>query len=428
MAKIKNFNDLTVTPLRKMALEIAEAGLEAIDTKTVIAKNVHLEEKSLVVQGKTFSLKEINRIFIVGVGKCSLEAAGALEEILGKRLNGGIVLDVHQGSLNKVKAYKGTHPLPSPQNIEITKKIIALLEDLNKDDLVIVIVSGGGSVLLCQPESHTCVEERKISECLLKSGADIKKINTVRKHLSLARGGALAKYAYPAKVISLIFSDVLDNQMEFIASGPTVKDTTTVKEAEKILKQYKILKKCGVPKIKLIETPKDNKYFKNVDNFLIVSNKIALNGMLAVVKRMKLKGEICSFNFSGEARKLGEKFIKKLDNYASKTVLLFGGESTVVVRGKGKGGRNQELVLSALRFIKNGQVLIAFGSDGRDNTDVAGAICDIITKEKAKNLGLDLEKYLKDNNSYNFFAETGDYLFTGDTGSNVSDLIIAIKE
>ncbi|MDD5430878.1 MAG: DUF4147 domain-containing protein [Candidatus Pacebacteria bacterium] len=426
--KIKNFKDLAVSPLRKTALEIAEAGLDAIDTKNAIKKNVHLEKDFLFIKNRKYSLLNIKRIFIVGIGKCSLEAAAALEEVLGDKINAGIVLCVHQGELNRIKVFKGTHPLPSRQNVEATGEIISFLKALEKDDLVITVVSGGGSALLSQPKGFSLEEEIKIIDFLLKSGADIQQINTVRKHLSLARGGFLAEYAYPAKIISLVFSDVPGHPMEFIASGPTMMDTTSITDAEKILNKYKVLKNCGIEKINFIETPKDGKYFKNADNFLIVSNKIVLDEMASAARAKGLMPVIKSADFSGEARILGEKIIKELEKEEPKTVLLYGGESTVKVRGKGRGGRNQELALSALKIVDKGQALVAFNSDGRDNSDSAGGICDIITKEKAKNLGLDANKFLKDNDSYTFFSETGDFIFTGDTGSNVSDLIIAIKE
>lgn len=428
MAKIKNLGSLAVTPLRKFALEIAEAGLKAIDTKSAIRKNVRFEDDILTIKHKKFSLKNTERVFVIGVGKCSLEAAGVLEEILGDRLNGGIAVDVHKGSLKKIKAFQGNHPLPTPENVDVTKKIISLLEGLNENDLAVFVISGGGSTLLCQPKEHTCLEEAKITDCLLKSGADIHKINIIRKHLSLARGGFLAQYAYPARIISLIFSDTPGVNMEFVASGPTMMDSTTVADAENILKEYGVLKKCGLEKLKLIETPKDKKYFKNSDNLILISNKVALEAMAGAAKESGFIVGDTLAAFSREARDFGEQVIKELKNHPPKSVLLYGGESTVKVRGKGKGGRNQELALSALRFVKEGQVLVAVASDGRDNGTVAGAICDIIGKEKAKNLGLDIEKYLKNNDSYAFFSGTGDYLITGDTGSNVSDLIIAIKD
>ncbi|MEK7478497.1 MAG: DUF4147 domain-containing protein [Patescibacteria group bacterium] len=425
--KIKNFRKLAVSEERKKLLKIIEAGLEAIDTKKAISNAVKIEKGKLLIYNHAFSLKNAEKIVVVGIGKCSLEAAAVLEKKLGKRLTGGIVLDVHEGELKKIQTYTGDHPLMSPRNIDATKKIIELLSKLTEKDLVIFVISGGGSALLCQPKNFTCIEESAVVDGLIHSGADIYETNTVRKHLSLARGGFLAKYAYPARVVSLIFSDVIGDNLEFVASGPTVKDTTTLEQAKNVLEKYKIYKKIGLPPLNLIETPKDDKYFERVRNILFISNQTALDAMSEKSLEFGYMPRICKNNLSGEARKVAKEIIDELSKEKLGTVLLYGGETTVKIEGRGKGGRNQELSLSGLRYIKDNQLLISVASDGRDNSENAGGICDIITKEMAKKHNLDIEKYLKENNSYDFFAKTGDYLKTGDTGSNVSDIIIAIN-
>lgn len=401
--------------------------MEAIDTKKAISNAVKIEKGKLLIYNHAFSLKNAEKIVVVGIGKCSLEAAAVLEKKLGKRLTGGIVLDVHEGELKKIQTYTGDHPLMSPRNIDATKKIIELLSKLTEKDLVIFVISGGGSALLCQPKNFTCIEESAVVDGLIHSGADIYETNTVRKHLSLARGGFLAKYAYPARVVSLIFSDVIGDNLEFVASGPTVKDTTTLEQAKNVLEKYKIYKKIGLPPLNLIETPKDDKYFERVRNILFISNQTALDAMSEKSLEFGYMPRICKNNLSGEARKVAKEIIDELSKEKLGTVLLYGGETTVKIEGRGKGGRNQELSLSGLRYIKDNQLLISVASDGRDNSENAGGICDIITKEMAKKHNLDIEKYLKENNSYDFFAKTGDYLKTGDTGSNVSDIIIAIN-
>jgi glycerate-2-kinase len=427
MSKIINFKKLAVSESRKDVLEIAEAGLLAIDTKKAILKGIKLEKGKLLVHDHVYSLVNVRKLLVIGIGKCSLEAAGALEKILGDKITGGIVLDVHEGKLKKIKTYTGDHPLPTPRNIDATRKIIKMLSNLTERDLVIFIISGGGSTLLCQPKDFTCFEESYVEDCLIHAGAEIHEFNTVRKHMSLARGGYLAKYAYPARVISLIFSDVVGNDLEFIASGPTVKDTTTLEQAHKIIKKYKVQEKCGFSHLKLMETPKGKRYFERVRNILFISNQTALEAMLKKAGEIGYVSKIVKSNLIGEARDAGKEITETLSKENPRTVLLYGGETTVTVTGKGKGGRNQELALSALRFIKNDQVLLTVSSDGKDNSDHAGAVCDIITKEKAKKDNLDVEKYLKDNNSYEFFEKTGDYLKTGDTGSNVADIVIAIN-
>ncbi len=416
--RIQNFEDLAVNEPRKTVLEIAEAGLEAIDTTNAIKKFVENEKVEPRPGGK---------LIVIGVGKCSLEAAKALEDVLGEKISGGVVIDVHQDGLRRIKSFGGTHPLPTEKNMDATKELIAVLRGLTENDLVLAIVSGGGSTLLCQPKNHTCLEEARIFECLTKAGAGIKEINTVRKHTSLARGGYLAKYAYPARLVSLIFSDVPGDDLEFIASGPTVKDSTTVADAEAVLAKYNALESCGLKDLEFTETPKDDKYFANTRNFLLVSNKTALAAMASAAEARGFKPKVVDAVFSGEAREIGRKIMEELQKQPPGTALLYGGESTVTIRGKGKGGRNQELALAALGALKNGGVILALASDGRDNSDHAGALCDIITWEKAQHLGLNPESFLNNNDAYNFFAQVGDYLLTGDTGANVSDLILALK-
>ncbi|MBU4347990.1 DUF4147 domain-containing protein [Patescibacteria group bacterium] len=425
--KIKNFKKLATSKDRKKVLEIIESGLNAIDTRKAVLNSIRIKNEKLLVNNHSFSLKNAKKILIIGIGKCSLEAGSAMEKILGKRLTGGIVLDVHEGKLKKLKTFTGDHPLMSPRNVDATKKIIKSLFGLTEQDLVIFIISGGGSALLCQPKGFTCFEESAVVEALMHSGADIYEVNTVRKHLSLARGGFLAKYAYPARVVSLIFSDVVGDNLEFIASGPTIKDTTTIEQAMDVLKKYNIYEKCNFPPLNLVETPKDDKYFEQNRNVLFVSSQTALEAMAEKSRELGYLPKIRKNDLTGEAKEVAKEIIEELSQENSGTVLLYGGETTVKITGKGKGGRNQEMSLSSLRFIKDNQILVSFASDGRDNSDNAGGICDIITKKKALKKNLNIEKYLKNNDSYNFFKEIGDFLNTGDTGSNVADIIIAIN-
>ncbi|MEW6617137.1 MAG: DUF4147 domain-containing protein [Patescibacteria group bacterium] len=427
--KIRNFDALAVTPERRHVLELLEYGLQSIDTQAAVKRNVSFDGRLLTIVGESYNIADIGKIFIVGIGKCALEAVQALEDVLGDQIYGGVMVDVHDGKLRtgKIQVFVGDHPLPSERNISATKAIIDLLKGAEEKDLVIVIVSGGGSSLLCQPENLTCFDERKINECLFKAGAPIQKVNTVRKHLSLAKGGYLAKYAYPARVTSLIFSDVPGDDTQFIASGPTVRDTTTVDDARSVLNEYQVLSSCSFAENGLIETPKEEKYFERVKNTIIVSNRIALEVMKEVAERKGGKAKINSHDFSGHARHVGAGVVDALKIAPLDTFLLYGGESTVVLKSGGKGGRNMEVALSALRFASDHDVIISLASDGRDNTEFAGGICDIITKQKAIRFGLNPREYLDRNDSYNFFVKTGDYIDTGDTGSNVSDLIVGVR-
>jgi glycerate-2-kinase len=426
--KIKNTKDLAVNDLRKDALAIAEAGFLAIDTKEAIRQNVVLGPETLTVKGNIFELKDVKRLFVVGIGKCSLDAAEVLEEILGDRIYKGMVIDVKGNTnLKYIKSFEGDHPFPTDRNVDLTSQMIGILREVNEHDLVIAIISGGGSTMLCQPLNFTCHDEKEVLDCLFRGGATIQEINTIRKHLSLARGGFLAKHAHPARVVSLIFSDVVGNNLEYIASGPTILDTTTIEEAIAIAEKYHINERCGFSPENLLETPKDPSCFEKVSNILLVSNLLGLEAMRAKAEELGYKSTIADTDLVGEATDVGFRIANKIHNEESKSALIYGGETIVRIKGTGKGGRNQELALSALRVIKENECLIAFASDGRDNSDVAGALCDTITKQKALDKKLDPNKFLADNNSYAFFSEVKDAVVTGITGSNTADFTIALK-
>lgn len=424
---IENFNQIAKTKERKLALEIIDAGLKAIDTKKVIQETIKKDGETLYISSESYILKDIQRLFVVGVGKCSLAAGEALEEILGDLITGGIVIDVREGKLNRIQAIAGDHPFPSEKNVNATKGIIELLSSATEKDLVIFIISGGGSTLLCYPEAMTCIDETEILKYLYLAGVGIRDINTVRKHLSTARGGYLAKHVYPARAVSLIFSDVPGDDVRFVASGPTIKDTTTIEDAKKILLESKLEEKTGIRNLHLVETPKEEKYFENIKNILVVSNRIALEAMADKAKSEGYEVEIVTAAFEGNARDIAKGVVEKIRSASAKTVHLYGGESTVTVNHVGKGGRNLELALVALETVGEGELVVSFASDGRDNTDFAGAISDMITKESADKLGLNAEGCVDANCSYDFFEKTGDFIKTGNTGRNVSDFIVAIK-
>jgi glycerate 2-kinase len=428
--KMRNFEILAAnSPLREKALEIAEAGLQAIDTREIVARQVRLTDTTLEIAGEAIQLSAVNQILVIAVGKCGLEAGMTLEQILGERLSAGVVVDVHEGTLEKLKVFSGTHPFPSERNIDATKAIIATLRGLDRKDLVIFIVSGGGSTLLCQPQNITCLQEEIFLKCMFESGANIREINTVRKHLSFARGGWLAKYAYPAKVVALIFSDVPGGEPEFVASGPTILDTTTVEDAESVLKKYDLEKRCGISPNALIETPKDKKYFANVRNVVVVSNKIALEAMEKTAVKLGYCAITDPLGLNGEASERATAMAKALTSSGPGSAILWGGESTVTIKNKaGKGGRNLEFALAALSLVNDRQIIVSIASDGRDNTDFAGGIADHRTIEHAVKLKLDPREFLARHSSYDFFSKTGDYIMTGDTGSNVADLAIALYE
>jgi len=434
-----------VNELRRDALAIAEAGYEAINTEKVVRDKVQVKNDELYIRDKIYKLGG-RRVYFVGVGKCAISAGRAIEALLGDALTGGVALDVatdeqSNSELKTIETYVGTHPLPSEANERGAKHIIEFLSDRREDDLVIMFVSGGGSTLLCLPQTPmTWNNEANLFRELTSHGAPIQDINTVRKHISRARGGALAVAAYPAEVVSLIASDVPGNDMHVIASGPTVLDTSTIADAQAILARYGITAPIN---IEFIETEKEQKYFERVTNIFILSNKDALSGMKNEAVRRGYETTVVDEHFTGEARNIGRTVAEKLHSSAPKTALLYAGESTVTFgdytdaggpspRRSGlrprEGGRNQEMALSALNDIRSDEIILSFASDGHDNTDHAGAIADETTRVHAREKNLSVDEYLNVHRSYDFFTTTGDALITDYTGSNVSDLIIALKK
>jgi len=423
MSLVTNIEKLGIenSELRKNALEILEVGLEAINTEKILRERISMHDGAFCLEGMGFQCQFYERIFFIGIGKCAFDGARVIEDILGDALTDGIVVDVKAGSLRKIKSYTGTHPNPSPNNIAITKQILEMVKGVTSRDLVLVLVSGGGSALLSLPYEISCEALVHVSTELTERGADIYEMNTVRKHLSLVHGGGLAKHLYPAQVVSLIFSDVLGNDISVVASGPTVRDETTKEDAQDVLDKYKV----GAD-LKLVETPKDPELFSKVRNFLIVSNADALVAMKQKAEELGYNASIESEILSGEASEVGEELAKQ--EMKDHTCLLYGGETTVkIAHNNGKGGRNQELALSALPHLPEGRVLVAATSDGWDNTDAAGAIADRAMYEHAIMLNLEPKKFLENNDSYNFWKDSGGAIYTGRLESNVSDLIIILN-
>jgi len=426
---IKNFDTLATTPERVDALAIAEAGYAGVHTHEAILRKVRMSGTDLLIEDTSYPLKG-RRVFFVGVGKCAFTGGKALEEILGDHLTAGIALDVsdiEKSGLTKIEAYAGTHPEPSDINIRATERITAFLSQCRAEDLVIMLVSGGGSTLLCLPDAPmTFVDEKALFNALTSRGASIQELNTVRKHISKARGGGLAQAAYPAEVVALVISDVPDNNIAYISSGPTVRDMSTVEDAKAILTRYEV----PTPSTTMfIETPKEEKYFERVTNTLLVSNRDALEAMRSEAERLGYATTIVNNCFTGEAQEIGRTVTAALHSALAKSALLYAGESTVTLGEQyGQGGRNQEMALAIVKELAEDELVLPFASDGHDNSDHAGAIADGTTRVHAEEKDLAVDEALSAHESYNFFITSGDALKTGYTGSNVSDLIIAIKK
>ncbi len=442
---ITNFKSLAKNSLREKALLIAEAGYEAINIEKTIKNRISLKDNILEIRHfekekpHQVDLKNFKRVFIVGIGKGSALASVSLAKILGRKLSGGIALDVNRPIINNQRliTYVGTHPLPSEQNIKATKEIIKLAKGLNKNDLLITFICGGGSAL-------ACVSEKELKNSILatreltKDSANITELNTVRKHLSEFKGGGLAKMAFPANVVSLIISDVCGNELSSVASGPTVFDKTTKKDVEKVLKKYlSNLASQSVLTRSMRETPKNEKYFKRVKNILFICNQDAVMAMVEKAEKLGFAVKIHSLALEGEAKTVFSSIIEKIK---PREVIIAAGETTVALTNDkrlmtndklGKGGRNQEAVLGVISnqqsIISNNIVIISFASDAHDNTEAAGAIGDSLVLEKAEKLKLNFEEFLENHDSFNFFKKTGDLIYAKQQCFNVADLMLVLN-
>jgi len=437
------------TRARELALKSLEAAIKAVDPKLLIKSKLRLEDSLLCVDGHVFDLKKFKNVYVIGGGKASGSMAEALEEVLGSKITGGLV-NIPKENRHKastIRLHKASHPIPDESGVEGTRKMLEIAEKAGEEDLIICLISGGGSSLMPMPRGEiTLADKRQITEELLKCGATINEINTVRKHISEFKGGWLAKKAYPATILNLVLSDVLGDPLDFIASGPTVPDSTTFSDAIKVLKKYGLWDKAPKSIKKVLtdgerglipETPKaGDEAFKKVFNVIIGNNRAASMAACETLRSEGLNTLLLTSLLEGEARHVGTvlasiaREILASENPVKKPAgIVAGGETTVTVTGKGRGGRNQEIALAASLKIRGleGVVIASLSTDGVDGpTDAAGAIADEKTIARAETLGLRAEEFLADNNSYGFFSKLGDLILTGPTGTNVNDVSVII--
>ena len=427
MAKyIKNYETLATTQERKLILDLIDTAINAIQPEEVISNHFTINNDTLYVQNKRFNLQDFQRIFLLGFGKGSGEISFLVEKVLGNRLTAGYVIDAKEQKFNKAEFILGTHPLPSKANLDFTQQVLDKLSGLEKTDLVIIITCGGGSVMFEKPHSLNLEQLIDFNQALLHAGANIHDMNVMRKHVSKVKGGSLAAHLYPATVINLVFSDVPGDDLSVIASGPLVKDNSTVGEAWDLFIKFKINEAIKLKERNFFETPKDDKYFSSVHNVLMDTNMTAMKKMQDLARERNVNVQIYSNSFQSDADSAGKKLI---DVTPDNTILLAGGETTVKVRGKGgEGGRNQELVLAALPYLGENITIAAFDSDGWDNSPIAGAIGDKQTLIKAREKNDDPQTFLRRHNSSPFFKAVGDAIITDRLSSNVSDLIIIYRK
>jgi len=436
---------------RKFALNALEASIRAVDPKTIVESKVKMKGGGLTIDCLKLSLRRFRRVTVIGGGKASGAMAEALERILSGRISGGLV-NVLEGTksnfrTDRIEIHEANHPVPGEKSIAGTERMLELLTGLSDDDLVLCLISGGGSAMMCCPATGVSLRGKQdVTRSLLRSGATIQEINTVRKHLSKVKGGWLAKRACPSTIVSLIMSDVVGDPLDAIASGPTAPDPTTYLDAVNVLKKYdlwrespssirkRFIKGC---KGMIPETPKhDDESFKKVFNVILGNNRLACQSAQHALRKFSLKTLHLTSSLEGEAREAGSVLASIIEEInttgrpiSRPAALIAGGETTVTVRGPGKGGRNQELVLSMVEKIAGirGIAVASVGTDGVDGpTDAAGAIVDSETLSRAVKMKLSPTKFLLGNNSYEFFSKMKDLIITGPTGTNVNDLFVAV--
>lgn len=443
---IRNRKELATTKKRKILLELIEAGIQRVLPRTIMNSAVQFDRKRnyLTVNNNGFDLS-LGRLFVLGGGKASGAMAEALEKIIGhQRITAGVV-NCKSSSYNtkRIRIIKAGHPLPNKAGISGVRAMYALRDkySITENDLILCLISGGGSALMSYPvENVTLEDEQRITDLLLKSSADIHEINVVRKHMSRIKGGNLARHFSPARIISLILSDVIGNNLDIIASGPTSPDTSTFMDALSILKKYRLYSKT--PKSirnhlrkgcegRIGETAKE---LPNAQNFIIGDNRLALEAMNNRALELDQKPYIITSNQIGDttemARMRAQEFLE--NKYPEHNIFLIGGETTQrIPKNPGKGGRNQHYAAVSLTVLKDYDrewAMCAVGTDGSDFIkDVAGAMVDNQSAERAKKL--DVEDHIKRHDCYNLFRKMGSSLImTGNTGTNVCDIMVYIKD
>jgi len=411
--------------VRKHALQIFRAALQASDPYAAVLRHLTFDGRTLIAGRRRYRMADFDRIQIIGAGKASAAMARAVEHLLGRRIKGGIV-NVPDGAASKLRRIElnpAGHPIPDERGVQGAQRILEIARDAGPRDLLICVISGGASALMPAPSPPlTLAAKQEITRKLLNAGATIHELNTVRKHLSMIKGGQLAAAASPACVLSLILSDVIGDDLDVIGSGPTVGDSSNVEQAESVLRKFGI----SVPSDVLLETPK----VAEVQNLIVGSNRLAMDAAAKRAKELGYRTLVLSSSIDGETREIARMhaaIVKEILTagrpLCRPACLLSGGETTVTVRGKGLGGRNQEFVLAAAIALQGfGPVtMFSAGTDGLDGpTDAAGAIADETTPTQ------NAREFLDNNDSYHFFEKLDALVKTGPTGTNVMDVRILL--
>ena len=446
--------DNLLKQIRSEAEEIFKSAVKAVDPYDAVKRFVRVEDNSLILSVKDqtmvkLDLMKYDRISIVGGGKATAPMAMAIEDLFGEKIHQGLI-NVKYGftqPLTITKTIEANHPLPDQNGVKGTRKILDFLQSAGEKDLIFSLISGGGSALLPQPVGKISLSEKQeLTSSLLACGASIDEINTVRKHISSSKGGQMARAAYPATTVNLMLSDVVGDKMDVIASGPFTPDSSTFKEVIEIFNKYDLE---DIPTTirehimaglegQIPETPKANDpVFEPVFNIIVGSNILALEAASEKAQAFGYETLILSSAVEGETREvalvhsaIAKEIVRTGRPIPPPACIISGGETTVTIRGKGLGGRNQEFGLAAamdLVDLPPRVVILSGGTDGNDGpTDAAGAVVDPFTLKRGEDMSMKAADFLNDNDAYHFFEKTKDLLMTGPTNTNVMDVRLVL--
>jgi glycerate 2-kinase len=431
--------------LRQQALRIFQSAVKAAAPGEAVERHLKIRGGKLLAGVHRYRLDAFRNVYIIGAGKAGARMAQAVERLLGRRITAGLV-NVRYGEsarLRRVQLNECGHPVPDSSGEQGAARIAEIARHAGPDDLVLCLISGGASALLPLPAPPvTLAEKQGTTRLLLHCGANIHEINCIRKHISLLKGGGLARLAYPATVLTLILSDVIGDDLDVIGSGPTVPDRTTFAEAKAVFDKYAIWHKVPVGVRErftgtVSETPKPgDPIFARVQNLIIGSNRLAVDAAARQARSLGFRTIVLSTQLQGEAREVARVYTAIAQEIRATghpvkppACVISGGETTVTIHGTGVGGRNQEFALAAamdIAGLKN-VVLLSAGTDGADGpTNAAGAVADGTTIARAQVKGLDAIGMLANNDSYHFFEPLGDLIKTGPTRTNVADIQVIL--
>ena len=435
--------------MRRHARAIFDAALQAAAPDRAILNHCRRTGNILELGPQQFDLTAIDRLVVIGAGKAAAAMAQAIESILGPRIADGLICVKygHGLPLNHIRTMEAGHPIPDENGTQAATQILKMVQGAGENDLIIFLVSGGGSALLPLPVDGIGLDDKQsLTQTLLACGATIHEINVLRKHLSAVKGGRLARAAFPAGMVTLIVSDVVGDDLDVIASGPTVPDASTFGACWDIIERYGIRDqlpknvvrhlKAGVAG-KAPETPKqETADWGRAVNIIVANNFQAIRAAARKAELMGYTPLILSSCMEGETREVAKvhgaiarEVIARGHPIHAPACILSGGETTVTLKGRGKGGRNQEFALAAAPSIAGPApvVLLSAGSDGTDGpTNAAGALADHTTIQRATDLGLDLQAHLDNNDAYPFFQQLDDLVITGPTRTNVMDIRVML--